>query len=100
MQYINNEKREELKKEFIKGFSEEGFYLVTDREYGVFATYWLNKAEELVAERVQAIREELEAWSPTHYKGFGVSPLHMTLDDHKRNFVKELLSLPSLTPKK
>lgn len=54
MQYINNEKREELKKEFIKGFSEEGFYLVTDREYGVFATYWLNKAEELVAENSKA----------------------------------------------
>ncbi len=102
MQYINNEKREELKKEFIKGFSEEGFYLVTDREYGVFADYWLNKAEELVAERVQAIREEIEKGrtnlvTKNNDEGICNPRCH---DSGRDSQIDTILSLPSLTPKK
>ncbi len=100
MQYINNEKREELKKEFIKGFSEEGFYLVTDREYGVFATYWLNKAEELVAERVQAIREEAKSRKEQFVRVKHVTNDGRMYEGGYKSAINDILSLPSLTPKK
>lgn len=39
--------------------------------------------------------------TPPKHRGFaaGGGPVFMTLDDHKRNFSKKVLSLPSLAPK-
>lgn len=69
-------------------------------EWDKIFNLFMDILDQELSNHTQRVREELEAWSPTHYKGYGVSPLHMTLDDHKRNFVKELLQLPSLNPTK
>lgn len=78
MQYINNKKREELKKEW------ESSQLNEDET----VSWWLYKAEELVAERVQAILEEL------------VETVTKDGTDYVPVQLSDILSLPSLTPKK
>jgi hypothetical protein len=55
---------------------------------------------EAVNARTQEVVEMLKAYSPTDYRGYGLSAggglvRGMTLDDHKRNFVKDILKLLS-----
>ncbi len=50
-----------------------------------------------LAERDKEIVEMIENWTPKKEKGFyaGGGKIEMTLDDHKRNFSKDILSLIS-----
>jgi hypothetical protein len=73
------------------GCKERGPALVLFAE----AIYLANKQ---ISDLKKSIREEIESLSPPEkYTGYGAwSPKGLSLDDHKRNWVNEILSLKSL----
>lgn len=96
MQYINNEKLEELKKqwqEWCKIPPEIGENYNTP-------DYWLNIAEEFIAERVRAIREEAKSRKEQFVRVKNVTNDGRMYEGGYKSAINDILSLPSLTPKK
>ena len=96
---MNQELKEQAHKEFDKKFEEHkngknsiGIQYI-DAPETTFKSFIDSIIDKTVQHEQDRIVEIIEDWTPTKYTGYGVSPIAMTLDDHKRNFSKELISL-------